>query len=236
MDTISDEVPDSGSSVAEPAGSYTEEGGGTLPPEITDDDAKDEILANPRKFYVNGVEVVPAGTAFYIYDPDTGGLKLREFSQFVRDQVLELQLEPYELLNQWAHVKTRKELRKHLDDWHITIDDLAEWTGRPDADTVDLLLNVAWQVPLLSRAERARRVETRQKDFLAAFPSVAEKVLATMLEQYAARGAEELDVAALQGDVYWSMGTVVQITKHFGGKEGLTSAIDKLGELLYAPA
>jgi type I restriction enzyme, R subunit len=237
VDTISDEVPDADiGSVAEPQGDYTEEAGGTLPSEVTDEDAKEEILASPRKFYVNGVEVVPAGTAFYIYDPDTGGLRLKEFSKFVRDQVVSLRLEPYELLNQWAHVQTRKALRERLNDWHITVDDLAEWTGRPDADTVDLLLNVAWQVPLLSRAERARRVETRQKDFLAAFSSEAEKVLATMLEQYAARGAEELDVAALQGDVYWPIGTVVQIAGHFGGRDGLRSAIDKLGEFLYAPA
>jgi type I restriction enzyme R subunit len=149
--------------------------------------------------------------------------------------VLSLRLEPHELLNRWAHVKTRKELRKHLDDWHITIDDLAEWTGRPDADAVDLLLNVAWQLPLLSRAERARRVETRQKDFLGEFSSVAERVLATMLEQYAERGADEVDVAALQADVYRPIGTVVEIARHFGGKDGLQSAVDKLGELLYAP-
>jgi type I restriction enzyme, R subunit len=237
VDTISDEVPDADiDSVAEPQGDYTEKAGGTLPPEVTDEDAKERLLANPRKFYVNGVDVVPAGTAFYIYDPDTGGLKLKEFSQFVRDQMLSLRLEPYELLNRWAHVKSRKELRKHLDDWHITVEDLAEWTGRPDADAVDLLLNVAWQVPLLSRAERARRVETRQKDFLGDFSSIAERVLATMLEQYAKRGADEVDVAALQADVYRPMGTIVEIAGHFGGTDGLQSAVDKLGALLYSPA
>jgi hypothetical protein len=61
-------------------------------------------------------------------------------------------------------------------------------------------------------------------------------VLATMLEQYAERGADEVDVAALQADVYRPIGTVVEIARHFGGKDGLQSAVDKLGELLYAPA
>jgi type I restriction enzyme, R subunit len=237
VDTISDEIPDvDGKSVAEPSGEYQEEPGGPLPPDVPDEAEQERLLASPRKFYVNGVEVVPAGSAFYIYDPDSGGLKLKEFSQFVRDQVLSLRLEPYELLNQWAHVQTRRTLRRQLDDWHITAADLAEWMGRPDADTVDLLLNVAWQVPLLSRAERARRVETRRRDFLASFPSVAEKVLATMLDQFAAQGSEELDVAALRADIYRPLGTVVQIAGHFGGGDELRAAIDRLGELLYASA
>lgn len=194
VDTISDDIPDAGpGNVAEPPGDYTEEPGGTLSPEITD-----------------------------------------EFSQFVRDRVLSLRLDSYELLNQWARSQSRKALRNYLADWHITSDDLAEWAGRPDADTIDLLLYVAWELPLLSRAERARRVATRQRDFLSSFSSEAEKVLVTMLDQYATKGAEELDVAALRSDVYSPMGTVVEIADRFGGSDSLRSAVDKLSELVYS--
>lgn len=237
VDTISDDIVGAEpGNVAEPPGDYIEESGGVLPPEVTDEDEKEAILASPRKFYVNGVDVVPWGTAFYIYDPETRGLKLREFSQFVRDRVLSLRLDPYELLNQWARGQTRRALRNYLADWHITPDDLAEWAGRPDADTIDLLLYAAWELPLLSRAERARRVTTRQRDFLSSFSSEAEKVLGTMLDQYATKGAEELDVAALRSDVYWPMGTVVEIADRFGGSDSLRSAVDKLSKLVYSTA
>jgi type I restriction enzyme R subunit len=111
---------------------------------------------------------------------------------------------------------------------------LAEWAGRPDADTIDLLLYVAWELPPLSRAERARRVATRQRDFLSSFSSEAEKVLVTMLDQYAAKGAEELDVGALRADVYWPMGTVVEIADRFGGSDSLRSAVGRLSELVYS--
>ncbi len=228
--------------VADPGGDYVEEQGGKLPlgyeggqNAIEDPgENEEEIFASPRKFFVDGVEVVPWGTAFYVYDPDSGGLQLREFSQFIRDRILSLQLDPNQLLTEWARVRTRKELRERLDDWHITTHDLAEWAGRPDADTIDLLLYVGWDLPLLSRAERARRVQTRQRDFLESFAPEARKVLNKLLEQYAVRGADELDVSALKSQAYGSLGTVVEIADRFGGSDSLRSAIDKLSELIYA--
>jgi type I restriction enzyme, R subunit len=235
-DSVNEDTPEADDeSVAETSGDYTEEQGGPLPsPIIADHDEVDEILANPRLFYVDGVAVVPWGTAFYVYEPDAGGLKLREFSQFVRDQVLQLNLEPHELLAQWAQTKTREALRERLDESHITDEDLADWAGRPDADTIDLLLYLAWELPLLSRAERARRVAMRHRDFLVSFAPEAQEVLTKVLEQYAARGAEELDIGALRSEAYASLGTVVELADRFGGSAKLRAAMDDLGGLVYA--
>jgi len=228
-------------SVAEPGGDYAEEPGGNLPGTELDEDAgedadEEEIRASPRKFFVEGVEVVPWGTAFYVYDPDAGGLQLREFGQFIRDRLISLRLDPDQLRTQWARTRTRKELRDRLDDWHVTAHDLAEWAGQPDADTIDLLLYVGWEIPLLSRAERARRVQVRERDFLDSFAPEAREVINKVLEQYAAGGADELDIGALQSHAYRSLGTVVEIADRFGGSDSLRSAIDKLSELIYAAA
>ncbi len=227
--------------VAEPGGDYTEEPGGELPDAGHDQDApedadEEEIRASPRKFFVDGVEVVPWGPAFYVYDPESGGLQLKEFGQFIRDRLISMQLDPNQLRTQWARARTRKELRDRLDDWHITAHDLGEWAGQPDADTIDLLLYVGWEIPLLSRAERARRVQTRERDFLDSFAPEAREVINKVLEQYAARGADELDISALQSRAYRSLGTVVEIADRFDGSDSLRSAIDKLGELIYASA
>ncbi len=167
-----------------------------------------EIFASPRKFFGDGV----------------------------KDRILSLQLDPDQLLAQWAHARTRKELRDRLGDWHITTRDLAEWASRPDADTIDLLLYVGWDLPLLSRAERAGRVQARQRDFLESFAPEAREVLNKLLEQYAVSGAEELDAGAFKSQAYSSLGTVVEIADRFGGSDNLRSAIDKLGELIYGSA
>jgi type I restriction enzyme R subunit len=230
-------------SVADPSAEYTEEPGGTLPPPGQDadhgmgDEDEEEILASPRKFFVDGVEVVPWGTAFYIHDPDSPGLKLLEFSQFVRDRMLSMELDPDQLLTRWARARTRRELQDRLDNWNITSKDLAEWTGHPDADTIDLLLYVAWELPLLSRAERAQRVRIRQRDFLHSFASEARDVLNKVLEQYEEHGPDELDISALKSDTYASLGTVFQISRRFGDSngDGLRAALGKLSELIYSP-
>ena len=207
-----------------------------MPPDLNDQDEIDAMLASPRMFYVDGVPVVPWGSAFYVYDPADGGLKLREYSQYVRDQVLKLKLDPSQLLAQWAHAASRRALRERLADSHITPEDLAEWAGRPDSDVIDLLLYVAWEVPLLSRAERARRVITRHQDFLLSFAPEAREVLDKVLEQYAARGAEELDMEALRAESYTEMGTVFEIAKWFGGSTQLRESMDALSSLIYSIA
>ena len=228
-------------SVAEAGADYTEEPGGILPDrghyqDAEEDSDEEEIRADPRKFFVDGVEVVPWGTAFYVYDPESGGLQLREFGQFIRDRLVSLRLDPNQLRTQWARARTRKELRDRLDDWQITAHDLAEWTGQPDADTIDLLLYVGWEIPLLSRAERARRVRAREQDFLGSFAPEAREVINKVLEQYVAGGSDELDISALQSNAYRSLGTVVEIADRFGGSDSLRSAIAKLSELIYASA
>jgi type I restriction enzyme, R subunit len=233
--TVDDKDPDTDADqVAEPSGEYTTQDGDPLPPDLTDEDGIDAVLASPRMFYVDGVPVVPWGTAFYVYNHANGGLKLREYSQYVRDQVLKLNLDPSQLLARWAHAVGRRELRERLADSHITPEDLAEWAGRPDSDVIDLLLYVAWEVPLLSRAERAGRVVMRYRDFLLSFAPGAREVLEKVLEQYTARGAEELDMEALRSESYSELGTVFEIAKWFGGSTQLREAMDELSALVYA--
>lgn len=233
--TVDDKDPETDADqVAEPSGEYTEQEGGLLPLDLTDQDEIDAVLASPRMFYVDGVPVVPWGSALYVYDPADGGLKLREYSQYVRDQVLKLNLDPTQLLAQWAGAVGRRALRERLADSHITPEDLSEWAGRPDSDVIDLLLYVAWEVPLLSRAERARRVVMRHQDFLLSFAPGAREILEKVLEQYAARGAEELDMEALRSESYTELGTVFEIANWFGGSTQLREAMDELSALVYA--
>ncbi|MEU8125345.1 EcoAI/FtnUII family type I restriction enzme subunit R [Spirillospora sp. NPDC049024] len=234
VDSVEEEVPGDDGTVAEPEGEYEEQDGGTLPPLVTDPDEVDDILASPKTFYVDGVPVTPWGTAFYVSDSSAnGGLRLVEYDQFVRDQIIKLRLEPHQLMGRWAQMKSRQELRKLLDDSHIDPEDLAEWAGRPDADTIDLLLYLAWEVPLLSRSERARRVSVRHREFLDSFAPKAREVLDRVLDQYAARGAEELDVRALRSDAYSDLGNILEIGERFGGGDELRAAFDELNARVY---
>ena len=234
-DTVSEDEPGADPElVAEPEADYAQEDGGDLPTIVTDPDEVADILANPKTFYVDGVPVTPWGSALYVAETSEGRtLRLVEYEQYVRGQVLKLNLEPHQLLGQWAQIKGRQALRERLAECHIEPGDLAEWAGRPDADTIDLLLYLAWELPLLSRAERARRVATRHRDFLESFAPEAREVLEKVLDQYAARGAEELEVGALRSEAYAELGTLVQLAQRFGGRDRLRSAMEELNTLIY---
>jgi type I restriction enzyme, R subunit len=53
--TVDDKDPETDvDQVAEPSGEYTEQEGGSLPPDLTDPDEIDAALASPRMFYVDG--------------------------------------------------------------------------------------------------------------------------------------------------------------------------------------
>lgn len=234
-DTVNEDVPGGDEEmVAEPESDYTQEDGGSLPPFVTDPDEVDDILASPSTFYVDGVSVTPWGSALYVSEPSAdGGLRLIEYEQFVRGQVLKLNLEPHQLLGRWARATTRRELREKLGESHIVPADLAEWAGRPDADTIDLLLYLAWELPLMSRSERARRVATRHRGFLESFEPEAREVLDRVLDQYASRGAEELEVGALVSNAYDDLGTIVELARRFGGRDRLRGALEDLNSLIY---
>lgn len=234
VNTVDDKDPEGIDQLAEPSGQYAEQEGGLLAPDVTGQDEIDLLLASPRMFHVDGVPVIPWGLAFYVYDPADGGLKLRDYGQYVRDQVLRLRLDPGQLLAQWAQAIGRRALRDHLADSQITTEELAEWAGRPDSDVIDLLLYAAWEIPLLSRAQRRQRVIACHQDFLLSFPPEPFEVLDKVLDQYAAHGAEELDVAALRSESYAELGTVSEIERRFGGSTRLREAMDELSELVYA--
>ena len=76
----------------------------------------------------------------------------------------------------------------------IDADDLVERTAMaPDVDPIDVLVHVAWNQPLATRVERARRVRREHQAFFDEFQPAAREVLAYLLDKYAEHGISELD-------------------------------------------
>jgi type I restriction enzyme R subunit len=105
--------------------------------------------------------------------------------------------------------------------------------GHSEADPLDLLINAAWELPLVSRAERALRVQREHKEFLASFGPKARAVLDVLLDKFTEHGAEELSARALRVPPFTEMGNVIELGDLFGGREELHQAIDDLGRRLF---
>jgi type I restriction enzyme R subunit len=170
----------------------------------------------------------------YQLESDGQSLRLVEYREFVRDRVLAMKLSPTDLRTRWASAKSRAAaLREQLQSRAIEPDELLAKLGHAEADPLDLLINAAWELPLVSRAERALRVQREHKEFLAGFAPKARAVLDALLDKFAEHGAEELNARVLRVPPFDEMGNVRQLGALFDGPEGLHSVIDELGKRLF---
>ena len=226
--------------VAEPGSDYQEQDGGSFDngdehpdPVVGDADLADQIRASGRRLYVDGVDVYKWGEAHYRLDGDGRTMRLITYRQWVHDRVIGLDLTPGQLRAQWAQVKSREVLVNRLAEADIEVEELAAKLENPDVDTVDLLLGVAWGLPLVSREERALRVRREQRAFLASFAADAQEVLNAMLSKFVEYGATELSPRALQVPPISDLGTVTELAARFDGAAGLHFALDELGKRLF---
>lgn len=232
---------DDAEQVAEAEAEYETQDEGPLPdgparsPVLSteDDDTADQIMAHGKRIYVDGVEVYVWNDVHYQLESDGRTLRLVEYHEFVRDRVLSMNLSPTDLRTQWAVARSRAALREELQSWAIEPEDLMAKLGHSEADPLDLLINAAWGLPLVSRAERALRVRREHQQFLESFGSQARVVLDALLDKFTEHGAEELSARALRVPPFTEMGNVIKLGGLFGGRDALHGAIDNLGRHLF---
>lgn len=207
-----------------------------------DDDTGDDTVGpedldtEPRaKFYVDDVEVWVTAEATYHLDPETQRLRLVEYRDVVTETVRSLFPDSADLRVQWASRVGRQDVLDALANRGIDPDELLERTGLVDADPLDVLVHLAWNQPLASRVDRARRVRKEHSDFFDNYQPAAREVLAHLLDKYAEHGVSQLDdLEVLQVPPISSLGSPAEIAGRFGSAEALRDAVSKLGELLYA--
>lgn len=109
-----------------------------------------------------------------------------------------------------------------------------ERTGLTDADPIDVLVHLAWNQPLATRKDRARRVTKEHASFFEAYQPAAREVLALLLDKYAEQGIGQLDdLEVLQVQPLKMLGTPAEIAARFGSADALRDTIAQLGDLLY---
>ncbi|WP_411293078.1 EcoAI/FtnUII family type I restriction enzme subunit R [Streptomyces sp. CBMA123] len=231
------EEPDT-ETVAEPESSYKQEEGGTLDEargsgnNITDPDQIERIQALGRRYTVKGVDVYKWGERRYRLADDGRSMQLVSIEQWVHDRVLELSLEPGELRTQWAQAKSRGLLITLLKENDIDVERLPEDMANPDVDPIDLLLNAAWGLPLVSRDERLVRFRKEHRVFMESFSEQAREVLESMLHKFVESGSPQLKADTLKVPPFSKMGRVVELTRRFGKGNAAHEAFDDLAARL----
>lgn len=223
--TITDTV------VEEPEAEF--DGGHDQDPEKLDPGDLDEEPL--KKFYIGDTQVWVTAEATYQLDPETQRLRLVEYREFVAETVRSLYPDAADLRSRWADRVGRGDVIEALEEHGIAPDELSERMGFPEADPLDLLVHLAWNHPLATRHERARRVRKQHSDFFDSHRPSAREVLEHLLDKYTQHGIGQLDdLEVLQVPPLSSLGSPAEIAARFGSSRDMKEAVSKLGELLYA--
>jgi len=195
----------------------------------------DDSEGEPRKYYVDGVQVRVVRAMVQELDPDGHELRVQRFEDYTRTQVRTLYGDAGKMRAAWRDPERRAIVISELGSRGISFEQLAEATGQSDADPFDLLVHVAFNGPLRSRRECAETVRYEHEDFLDTFGPQARPVLDYLLGKYTDHGVAQLtDLHILELPDVPVEGTVIEIANLFGGVDRLKEAARQLQDLIYA--
>jgi type I restriction enzyme R subunit len=202
------------------------------PPIIVD---PPEPPTDPRKFYVEKGKVTISTHLTQDLDAEGKQLRATEFRDYTSEVVRSLFVDVAEFRHGWADPDRRAEILAELEAKGISAADAGEAFGNPEADPFDLLCNIAWNAPVLTRKERAARLRKDAPSFFEEYGEQARQILDALLAKYAEHGPAEFSIPdSLKVPPLSDLGNVAEITQRFGGADQFRTAVTKLQELLYA--
>jgi type I restriction enzyme R subunit len=137
-----------------------------------------------------------------------------------------------QFLQAWNQADRKAALLQELEGHGVLIDALALEVGK-DLDPFDMLLYVAWNMPPLTRRERANRVKKR--NVFTSYGPVARQVLDALIDKYADQGIRTIESDdILTVPPLNTIGSPVELVRSFGGRPQFLSAIKLLETELYS--
>lgn len=217
VETLIDELPE-GETVVE------------IPPNIDITD-----IENPtKKFYVNGIEVVQVGERVQYYGKD-GKLITESLVDYTKKNLKAQFATMDDFIKKWSEADKKSAIIDELIEQGVMLDELKEEvkqkTGK-DLSVFDLICHVTFDMPPLSRKERAEKVKKR--NYFGKYSEKARKVLNALIDKFADDGIEEIENREiLKFQPFDEIGTPMEIIKEFGGKTKYEEAIKELEKELF---
>jgi len=202
-------------------------------PTIIDGGAIDEN--EPRgKIFVNGVNVSVLNERIQFMD-ENGKLITGSLKDYTKQKVKEKFATLDEFLNKWNSGDKKQAIIDELEEQGIIYENFKEEIGK-DMDIFDMVLHCAFDMPPLSRKDRAENVKKR--DYFTKYSEKAQAVLDKLLDKYADEGIENIEsIQVLQlPDFKEEFGTPIEIISLFGGKQQYINAVKQMEQQLYKAA
>jgi len=213
---------------------------------LTNSPAEDEIIVDSppnlgppkvseriKKVYVDGVSVrIVAERVEYL--DENGKLVTESLRDFTKNALKKRFVSLDDFLKRWKSAERKQAIIEELEAEGLPLDPIAEELGK-DLDPFDLICHVAFDKKPLTRRERADNV--KKHDVFNKYGGQARAVLDALLAKYADEGVLNLDDAnVLKIAPFNTMGSVVQLIKAFGDRQGFEKAVHELQRAIYQEA
>lgn len=201
-----------------------------LPPNIDITDTE-----NPtKKFYVNGIEVVQVGERVQYYG-NNGKLITESLTDYTKKNLKEQFATMDDFIKKWSEADRKSAIVDELIEHGVMLEELQaevkQKTGK-ELSIFDLICHVAFDMPPLSRKERAENVKKR--NYFGKYSQKARDVLNALIDKFADDGILEIENREiLKVQPFDSFGTPFEIIKAFGGKAQYEEAIRELEKALF---
>jgi type I restriction enzyme R subunit len=183
-----------------------------------------------RKYVVSNVEVKVAAERVQYFDA-SGKLITESLKDYTKKALSKEFASLDDFLTKWSKSEKKQAIIEELSNQGIFFEALADEVGK-DCDPFDLLCHVAWDMPPLTRKERAEQV--KKQNYFTKYGEKARIVLEALLDKYADEGIVQIEqTQILTVSPFTNIGTPIEIIKAFGGLEQYNQAIYDLEQALY---
>ncbi len=189
----------------------------------------------PKKYVVGGMVTVAVARERVQYLNAQGKLITESLRDYTRINLTKQYDSLDKFLQAWNDADRKAALLQELESQGVLIEALTEelaCSGLTNLDPFDLLLHVAYNMPALTRRERAARVKKR--NVFTQYGPVARKVIDALLDKYADEG-----IATIEADTVFNVqpftdiGRPAEIIRSFGGRPQYLDALQTLERELY---
>jgi type I restriction enzyme, R subunit len=195
------------------------------------DDREDVEEVGVRRYVVANVEVRVIAERVQYYD-SSGKLIAESLKDYTRKKLNQEFTSLDDFLVRWSSADKKQAIVDELAKEGIFFEALADEIGK-DCDPFDLLCHIAWDMPPLTRKERAEQVKKR--DYFTKYGELARRVLEALLDKYADAGVGQIEeTQVLTVAPFTQFGTPLEIVRIFGGTAQYQEAIRDLKRSLYS--
>jgi type I restriction enzyme R subunit len=202
-------------------------------PEPNDPDVVNEPKTKYIKKVIQGVEVKIINERIQYLGAD-GKIITESLIDYTKKSIGHQYKTLNSFLQAWNNADKKKVIIDELENKGIFFEALNDEVGK-QFDPFDLICHIAFEMPALSRKDRADNVKKR--NYFAKYSEKAQVILSNLLDKYADDGLltiESLEVLKLKP--INELGTPVELIKAFGGKPQYELAIKELEQELYKKA